>query len=115
MPSILILGATGYIGAPLSKALKQAHPTWPLTAFVRPTRSVDAVKSDLSVDRVEQGEFDEYEKVKALSREHEIVVNAGSSFAAEPTGAILAGLKERKEKGKLVHVSGEVSPLPHAI
>ena len=68
------------------------------------------MKADLGVERVEPGEFNEFEKVKALSKEHEIVVNAGSSFTPEPVDAIIAGLKERAAsglgKGKLVHVSG---------
>ena len=57
------------------------------------------------------GEFHEFEKIKLLSKEYEIVVNAGNSFTNEPVAAICAGLKERspEAKGKLIHISGELA------
>jgi hypothetical protein len=90
------------------KAVKQKHPDWPITAYVRPNRSAEAVKAELGVDRVITGEFGEFDKIEALSREHDIVINAGNSFTSEPVAAIAAGLKERPsdQKGKLIHISG---------
>jgi hypothetical protein len=96
------------ITEPLVKALKKAHQEWPITAFVRPNRSVETVKADLGVDRVVTGEFGDFDKIQALSKEHDIVINAGNSFTGEPVAAIVAGLKERPSdrKGKLIHISG---------
>lgn len=93
---------------PLVKALKQSHPEWSITAFVRPNKSVETVTAELGVDRVVTGEFGDFDKIKATSKEHDIVINAGNSFTSEPVAAIAAGLKERPSdrKGKLIHISG---------
>jgi hypothetical protein len=78
---------------------------------VRSTRFIDGVKTDLGVENVVHGEFNEFEKIKALSKNHEIVVNAGNSFTNEPVAAICAGLKDRSPhaKGKLIHINGKLA------
>lgn len=93
---------------PTIKALKLAHPTWRITAYVRPSRSVEAVKAELGVDRVETGEFSDFEKIKTLSKEHDIAFNAGSSFTPDVVTAIVAGFKGKPagSRGKLIHISG---------
>lgn len=108
MPSVIIFGATGFVGAPLTRAIKDAHPDWPLTAYVRPGRSIEELKTTLPADRFEFGDFNDFDKIKALSKKHEIAINAGASFTAEPVVAIIAGLKERPtaSKGKLIHITG---------
>ena len=74
------------ITEPLVKALKKAHPEWSFTVFAHPNRSVEAVKAELGVARVANGEFGEFDKTKALSKEHEIVIHAGNSFALVEDG-----------------------------
>ncbi|KAF2720602.1 NAD(P)-binding protein [Polychaeton citri CBS 116435] len=108
MLSIAIFGANGFIGAPLSRAIKQAHPDWKVTAYVRSTQATEFLKSSLQADSIIVGDFGEFEKIKAVSKEHDIVVNAGNSFTSEPITAIVAGLKENQSsiKGKLIHISG---------
>lgn len=95
--------------APLIKEIKKAHPDWTVTAYARGSMSIEELKSDLGVDHVVIGDFSEFDKIKALSKQHEIAVNAGNSFTPEPISAIVAGLKERPSdsKGKLLHISGE--------
>lgn len=88
--------------APYIKALKQAHPDWPVTAYVRSPQS----ESQLNADRVIVGDFSDFEKVKAASAEHDIAVNAGNSFTADPVAAIIVGQKSRATKGKVIHISG---------
>ncbi|KAI1840778.1 hypothetical protein JX265_012937 [Neoarthrinium moseri] len=111
-PSVLILGATGFIGAPLSRLLKNEHPDWSVTAYVRSVKGAteDALKATLGgVDHLEVGDFSEFDKIKHLSAQHDIVINSGNSATAEPVAAIIAGLRERKahgSKGKLIHISG---------
>lgn len=60
------------------------------------------------MDRVESGDFSDYEKIKCLSKEHDVAFNAGSSFTPDVVTAIVAGFKEKSgtSKGKLVHISG---------
>ncbi|KAF5264504.1 hypothetical protein FOXYS1_4717 [Fusarium oxysporum] len=103
MPSVIVFGASGFVGAPYTKALKQAHPDWSITAYVR---SPQQSESQLSADRVVVGDFSDFEKVKAASTEHDIAVNAGNSFTADPVAAIIAGQKSRGPKGKVIHISG---------
>ncbi|CZR38208.1 uncharacterized protein FPRO_06601 [Fusarium proliferatum ET1] len=102
MPSIIVFGASGFVGVPYVKALKKAHPDWPVTAYVRSPQS----ESQLNTDRVIVGDFSDFEKVKAASAEHDIAVNAGNSFTADPVAAIIAGQKSRGTKGKVIHISG---------
>ncbi|RGP77386.1 hypothetical protein FLONG3_4525 [Fusarium longipes] len=104
MTSVIIFGASGFVGAPYAKALKQAHPNWQITAYVR-SNNPD-LKASLNVDRIITGDFTDFEKVKAASAEHDIAVNAGNSFTSEPVAAIIAGQKERTTKGKIIHISG---------
>ena len=60
------------------------------------------------MNNVAIGEFGDFEKIKTLSKEHDIVINAGNSFTGDPVTAIAAGLRERPSdsKGKLIHISG---------
>ncbi|KAG8666719.1 hypothetical protein FPOAC2_11840 [Fusarium poae] len=104
MPSVIIFGASGFVGAPYTRALKQAHPDWHITAYVRSANP--DLKTSLTVDRIITGDFTDFDKVKAASAEHDIAVNAGNSFTSEPVAAIIAGQKERATKGKVIHISG---------
>jgi hypothetical protein len=88
--------------APYTKALKQAHPDWSVTAYVRSPQA----NSQLKADRIIVGDFSDFEKVKAASAEHDIAVNAGNSFTADPVAAVIAGQKSRGSKGKVIHISG---------
>ena len=102
------LAADSRDAVPFTRALKKAHPDWSITAYVRSNKSTEELKLHLSADRIEVGEFGDFDKIKALSKEHDIAINAGNSFTGEPVLAIIAGLKERpsESKGKLIHVSG---------
>jgi hypothetical protein len=127
MPSIIVYGASGYVGgmrpywipaqdiarltlsqAPYIKAIKQAHPDWPVTAYVRSTQPETELKATLKADRIAVGTFDDFEGISALSKEHDISVNAGNSFTGDLVAAIIAGQKSKVDgpKGKLIHVSG---------
>jgi hypothetical protein len=94
--------------APYIRAIKQAHPDWPVTAYVRSTQPDAELKATLHADRIAVGTFDEFEKISALSKEHDISVNAGNSFTGDLVAAIIAGQKAKVggPKGKLIHVSG---------
>lgn len=98
-----------YLAAPYIRALKQVHPDWPVTAYVRSTKPEAELKATLQADRIVVGDFTDAAKIAALSEEHDIAVNAGNSFTSEPVAAIVAGLKakgEKGSKGKLIHISG---------
>ena len=61
--------------APYIKAIKRAHPDWSVTAYVRSTQPENELKATLQADRIAVGTFDEFEKISALSKEHDICVN----------------------------------------
>lgn len=94
--------------APYIKAIKQAHPDWPVTAYVRSTQPENELKATLKADRIAFGTFEESEKISALSKEHDISVNVGNSFTGDLVAAIIAGQKAKVggPKAKLIHVSG---------
>lgn len=91
----------------MAKQLKQAHPDWPLTVFYRNDKADEWFKTEVKADRIVHGTFDDAETIESLSKEHDIVLNAASSFDAALTDAIIAGLKENpKSKPALIHLSG---------
>jgi hypothetical protein len=92
----------------LTKQLKETHPDWPLTVYLRNTTVDDYFQSELNVNRVVHGSFTDADTIKSLSKEHDIVINAASSFDPTLTIPILEGLKEKPSgaKGKLIHLSG---------
>ncbi|KAJ4129130.1 hypothetical protein NW768_007663 [Fusarium equiseti] len=104
MPPVIVFGASGYVGAPYTRALKQAPPDWQINAYVRSTEPT--LKTTLKVDRIMTGDFTDFEKIRAVSAEHDIAVNAGNSFTSEPVAAIIAGQQSRPTKGKVIHISG---------
>ncbi|KAF7173885.1 hypothetical protein CNMCM5623_006131 [Aspergillus felis] len=115
MPSVLIVGATGMLGASLSRRLKQQHPDWPLTVYFRNPQADDWFLNVVGVDRVEHGTFEDTARVRALAAEHDMVINTGSSFDPSLSQAIVDGLKQRKggSKGTLIHVSGGGNFIDH--
>ncbi|KAG9906208.1 NAD(P)-binding protein, partial [Aureobasidium melanogenum] len=108
MPSVVVFGASGFVGAPYTRAIKQAHPDWQVTAYVRSTKPESELTANLKADRIVVGDFSDFAKVAALSTEHDIAVNAGSSFTGDLVAAIIAGQKVKNcdAKGKLIHISG---------
>ncbi|KAF2445320.1 NAD(P)-binding protein [Karstenula rhodostoma CBS 690.94] len=108
MPSVVVFGATGFVGAPYTRALKQAYPDWYITAYVRSSKPEAELKVTLKADHIIVGDFSDSEKIKKISRENDIVVNAGNSFTGDPVTSIIAGQKENTgaTKGKLIHISG---------
>jgi hypothetical protein len=79
-----------------------------VTAYVRSTKPADELKANLKADRIIVGDFADFEKVKKASSEHDIAVNAGNSFTADPVAAIIAGQKDKEgsSKGVVIHISG---------
>lgn len=81
-----------------------------MTAYTRNPSYDDYLQSTIGFDRIEHGTFDDTDKIRQLSSEHDVVINAAWSFSAEPTASIIQGLKERRQKvqkqGTLVHMSG---------
>ncbi|KAJ9609847.1 hypothetical protein H2200_006176 [Cladophialophora chaetospira] len=108
MPSVLLFGATGLIGSRLAIDVKKAHPDWPLTVFVRNTKVDEWFEATAKADRIVHGSISDTDLVRSLSKEHDIVVNAITSFDGDFIANVIAGMEERPEdsKGTLVHVSG---------
>jgi hypothetical protein len=54
------------------------------------------------------GTYDELDKISSLSKEHDIVINVGSSFDTKLSEAIVSGLNQRTDgkKTTLIHMSG---------
>jgi hypothetical protein len=90
-------------------ALKKTYPRLPLTVYLRNQDVDDYMVSTVGVDRIVHGDFSEAEKITSLAKEHDIVINMGSSWMVELSKAIIAGLKQRPtgiKKPILIHISG---------
>ncbi|KAK5384285.1 hypothetical protein LTR20_008573 [Exophiala xenobiotica] len=108
MPSVLLFGATGLVGARLAADIKRSHPDWALTAFFRNPSADEYFKSTARVDTIVHGSFSDTDLVRTLSKSHDIVINAATSFDADFVNLIISGMEERpaSNKGTLIHVSG---------
>ncbi len=94
--------------AHLVLALKDKYPNAPVTVFLR-NKSIDTYLYETAgVKRVVHGTFDEKEKIVALAKEHDIVINVGSSWDVGLSEAIVEGLNQQAEgkKTTLIHMSG---------
>ena len=89
-------------------ALKDKYPNFPVTVFLRNTTLDDYLYKTAGAKRVVHGAFDETEKIVALAREHDVVVNVGSSWDVPLSEAIVEGLIQQPEgkKRTLIHMSG---------
>jgi len=94
--------------ARLATEVKKTHPEWPLTVFLRNTSVDNWFKSTAKADRIVHGSISDTELVQSLSKEHDIVINAITSFDGDFVDVIISGMEERPEssKGTLVHISG---------
>lgn len=108
--SILLIGATGYIGGSiLSRLLDHPRfPTFSLSAIIRSPEKAKELQA-LKVNTV-LGSFSDQELVQNLASEADIVVNAADADNLEASLAILRGAKQRFEKTQtpttLIHTSG---------
>jgi hypothetical protein len=85
------------------------YPHLPLTVYLRNKGVDEYMTSTVGVDRIVHGDFSEAEKITSLAKEHDIVINIGSSWMVELSEAIVAGLKQKPagaRKPILIHISG---------
>ncbi|ETI27423.1 hypothetical protein G647_09613 [Cladophialophora carrionii CBS 160.54] len=108
MPSVLLFGATGLIGSRLALEVKKSHPDWPLTVFLRNTNVDEWFRTVAKADRIVHGSISDTELARSLSKEHDIVINAITSFDGGFIANVISGMEERpsNSKGTLIHVSG---------
>ncbi|KIW78506.1 hypothetical protein Z517_08343 [Fonsecaea pedrosoi CBS 271.37] len=108
MPSILLFGVTGLVGSHLVLALKREYPQLPVTVFLRNNTLDKYLYETAGVKRIVHGTFDEKDKITALAREHDIVINVGSSWDVPLSEAVVAGLNQQPQEKKktLIHMSG---------
>ncbi|KIW24385.1 uncharacterized protein PV07_10103 [Cladophialophora immunda] len=108
MSSILLFGVTGLVGSHLVLALKNEYPNIPVTVFLRNNSLDTYLYETAGVKRIVHGTFDEKDKIAALAKEHDIVINVGSSWDVPLSEAIVEGLNRQPEEKKktLIHMSG---------
>ncbi|KAH9041085.1 NAD-binding protein [Lactarius pseudohatsudake] len=109
MPTVFYLGATGYIGGSVLADLLKIYPDLEVTALVRNTAHIDAVRG-LGVEVV-QGTFSDVDLITSHARKADITVNAADADDVALSTAILAGHKARVVEDKrspavLLHTSG---------
>ncbi|KAH8980018.1 NAD-binding protein [Lactarius akahatsu] len=109
MPTVFYLGATGYIGGSVLADLLKIYPDLEVTALVRNTAHIDAVRG-LGVEVV-QGTFSDVDLITSHARKADITVNAADTDDVALSTAILAGHKARVVEDKqspavLLHTSG---------
>lgn len=129
MPSIFILGASGYIGGAVVNALLRELPQLHATALVRNPRYAQELKGTSNVTvkpyftqlvqdmgiSTTLGTTDEFDKVYQLSSTADIILNVTSSTTIPLMQAILAGQRQffniTGSKSVLIHTSGSALDL----
>ncbi|KAF2429670.1 hypothetical protein EJ08DRAFT_717078 [Tothia fuscella] len=108
MPSILLFGVTGLVGSHVVLALKKKYPNFPLTVYLRNATIDTYLRATVGVSRIEHGTYDEVERIASLAKDHDIVINVGSSWDTGLSEAIVDGLSKRDSGKKtiLIHMSG---------
>ncbi|KLO11813.1 NAD(P)-binding protein [Schizopora paradoxa] len=109
--SILLLGATGYIGGSLLVDLKKTFPDVTITTPTRSNSSAAALSAVGATPVVLDAAASDYHaKISALASKADVVISAADSDDLPLAEAVLKGLKKHKEEtGKvatLVHTSG---------
>jgi hypothetical protein len=96
-------------------ALKKTYPNLPLTVYLRNKDVDDYMTLTVGVDKIVHGTFSEAEKISALAKEHDIVINIGSSWQVPLSEAIIAGLLQKPAGSKpiLIHISGAGNFIDH--
>lgn len=69
---------------------------------------VDKYFQSAGVDRIVHGSISDTDLVRSLSKEHDIVINAITSFDGTFVDKIISGMEERTEesRGTVIHISG---------
>lgn len=104
MPSLLLFGASGYIGGHFLVKLRKIHPEIPVTAIVRSTTHTAAIEATGA--KVVKGTFADVDLIADLSSKNDIVVNAADCDDQGLTNAILKGIQAAGKKGTIIHISG---------
>ena len=104
MPSILLFGASGYIGGHFLVKLRKAHPEIAVTAIVRSTTHTKAIEATGA--KVVQGTFADIDLITDLSSKSDVIVNAADCDDQGLTNAILKGIQIGGKKAAIIHVSG---------
>jgi nucleoside-diphosphate-sugar epimerase len=108
-PSILILGATGYIGGAILVAIIKALPQAQVSVLTR-NSAHDGALTAAGVAHTHHADTKDSEAVKQLAAQFDVVVNAADADDQKLLEAIVAGMELYKAvKGKraiLLHISG---------
>lgn len=107
MPTVFVLGATGYIGGAVLVGYKKAYPDYNYVALVRSESGTPKVEA-LGV-RVIKGSNSDLNLIEEEASKADIVLNAADADDLELTKAVLRGIKRTttgKRRPILIHTSG---------
>ncbi|KAG8950896.1 hypothetical protein FRC03_012693, partial [Tulasnella sp. 419] len=108
--SVLIIGATGYIGGSIVAQLVSTHPGNKYSAIVRNPNDLPKVEA-LKVEAVEASSKD-YVLIQKISSDFDVVINAADADDSDLANAVIAGLEKRAgisaggQKPIYIHTSG---------
>ncbi|KZV83709.1 NAD(P)-binding protein [Exidia glandulosa HHB12029] len=107
--SILLFGATGYLGGSILVGLLKEFPTANITVVAR-SDAHDAAIRATGAQNILHADHSNSEAIKTAASKADVVINAADADAVDMINAVLAGLAERKKstgkKGVYLHTSG---------
>ena len=96
--TVLVIGATGYIGGSVLSAYLRRFPQYSFSALVRNPKDVGAIEA-LGVKTI-VGSGEDHALVKKLALEYDVVVNAADADDLPLAKSIIDGLTERSNADK---------------
>ncbi|KZV99287.1 NAD(P)-binding protein [Exidia glandulosa HHB12029] len=107
--SILVIGASGYLGGTILVELRKKYPGNIITALVRSSANDDAIRA-AGVNDIVHADLKDHAAVKDAAKGADVVFNAADADNLELAKAVVDGLSERTRatgrRATLIHTSG---------
>ncbi|VDB85182.1 unnamed protein product [Peniophora sp. CBMAI 1063] len=110
MPSVFLIGATGYLGGSLLVQIRKHHPSWPITALVRNPQCAPSIASTGATVVLPTADKDQQAVIAEETYNADITINAADCDDETLCQTMLGAMRKRKQDGKgkgvLLHTSG---------
>ncbi|KZV67791.1 NAD(P)-binding protein [Peniophora sp. CONT] len=110
MPSIFLIGATGYLGGSLLVKIRKQYPDWPVTALVRKEQHAAAIRATGVAVVQPSASQDQLVIIAEETYKADLTINMANCDDEQLCQAVLGAMKKKKEDGKpkgvFLHTSG---------
>ncbi|KAF4462619.1 nucleoside-diphosphate-sugar epimerase [Fusarium albosuccineum] len=106
MTSILLTGASGYVGGQVLRELVRGHPEYAITTLVRDAKTAGNISKVFPSIRTVIGDLDDGSLVEKEASQASVVLHVASNKHIDSVQAIHRGLQKRQSPSYWVQISG---------